>query len=115
MTHADDNEQAFRERYPVTHDFLEAFYWHKEDGSNLFELLHRVVVRGHPDRMDQLGRELKHIARDQDFTNQTLSELFCRGGNSPYNVVGADSARDTLFCLGEYVQYLRSLLLSVST
>ena len=99
------DEKKFQERYPVIYDYLESF-WLKVDGANLFEDLYGTVVYAHPDRAVRYGEELRKMSEDPDFTNEELSELFSREGNHPYLVVGTDNAKDVLFCLGQYLDFL---------
>jgi hypothetical protein len=99
-------DSLFKSRYPVLYDFLESFYWLKEDGANLVKLLYQVLVRAHPDRAKAMVAEFQKLADDRDISDDDIVDLFMRGTRSPYRIMNVSNARDVLFCLGEFLGHV---------
>ncbi len=100
------DEAAFKARYSVFHDFLDTVFWPKEDGPNLIVLLHRVVVRAHPDRARRLIEEMRAMGTDDELASEDLSELILEGAGSPYRLAGSDASKDLVYCLAEFLEYV---------
>lgn len=99
-------DDVLKERYPTIYEFLDTSFWLKCDGANLIEVLHRFVTHAHAERAQRYGQELKSMSQDEDLSNEELADIFGREGNHPYLIVGRDNAKDMLFCLGEFLDYI---------
>jgi hypothetical protein len=96
-------DSIFKSRYPALYDFLDSFYWLKEDGANLLKLLYQVFLRAHPERAKAMVTEFQKLAQDRDINDDDIVDLFMRGTRSPYRIINVANARDVLFCLGEFL------------
>lgn len=101
MTDAD-----FRERYPAIWHFLDTVIRPDVDGYNLLEMLDRVLRRAHPDRAERLVAEFQALSRDETVSPEDLEMIFGIDLESPYRIVHRANARDLIYTLSEYLQYL---------
>ncbi len=103
------DDELFAASYPNIWNFLDSTLWPDVDSYNLFVMLHRVMKHGHPDGTAQLVEEFKRLSGDDRVDASRLADLFGRELPPIYQVVNIQNAKQMIYTLAEYLEYLRDV------
>lgn len=100
------SEARFRAAYPVIHDILETTIRPDVDSYNLLEVLHRILLRAHPDRAKALVEEFDRLSKDDSFSAEELTEIFNQDVPPECALMHEATVAAVIFSLAEYLRYL---------
>jgi hypothetical protein len=99
-------EDRLFSEYPALSGFFETVLWPGSDGSNVIELIHRVMRNWHSDYVTQFVKELQQICTDLVFSDVDLTGFFNQCVPADDRVVDVDNCRAFLRMLAGFARYL---------
>jgi hypothetical protein len=100
------NETRFQAAYPVIHDILETTLRPDVDSYNLLEVLHRILLRAHPERAKVLVEEFDRLSKDDSFSAAELTAIFNQDVPPECALMQESTVAAVIFSLAEYMRYL---------
>jgi hypothetical protein len=100
------DEAEFQASYPVIFDILDSTIRPGVDGCNLLELLHRILIRAHPQQAQALVEEFDRLWQDRSFTAAELTEIFNRDVPALCALMHQSTATAVIFSLAKYLRYV---------
>ena len=100
------DETRFRAIYPVIHNILDSTIRPDVDSYNLLEVLHRILLRAHPERAKALVAEFEQLWKDDSFSDEELTKIFNQDVPPECALMHESTVRAVLFSLAVYLRYI---------